>query len=61
MSLFGTVYYAYAGLPGILTIVNAINPANTKGFIGMIIGSVLAVVVPAVLVMIVGFDDPKEK
>ncbi|MCF2626317.1 PTS transporter subunit EIIC [Fusobacterium perfoetens] len=61
MSFFGTVYYAYAGLPGILTIVNAINPNNTTGFIGMVIGSALAVIVPAVLVMIVGFDDPKEK
>ena len=60
MSFFGTVYYAYAGLPGILTIVNAINPNSTTGFIGMVLGSVLAVVVPAVLVMIVGFDDPKE-
>ena len=27
----------------------------------MVIGSVLAVVIPAVLVMVVGFDDPKEK
>lgn len=61
MSFFNTVYYAYAGLPGILTIVNAINPANTKGFIGMVIGSVLAIIVPMILVLVVGFDDPKEK
>lgn len=61
MSFFNTVYYAYAGLPGILTIVNAINPADTKGFIGMVIGSVLAIIVPMILVLIVGFDDPKEK
>lgn len=61
MSFFNTVYYAYAGLPGILTIVNAINPSDTKGFIGMVIGSILAIVVPIILVMVVGFDDPKEK
>ena len=61
MSFFNTVYYAYAGLPGILTIVNAINPNDTKGFIGMVIGSVLAIVVPMILVLVVGFDDPKEK
>ncbi len=61
MSFFNTVYYAYAGLPGILTIVNAINPNDTKGFIGMVIGSVLAIVVPMILVIVVGFDDPKEK
>ena len=61
MSFFNTVYYAYAGLPGILTIVNAINPNGTKGFIGMVIGSVLAIVVPMILVLVVGFDDPKEK
>lgn len=61
MSFFNTVYYAYAGLPGILTIVNAINPNDTKGFIGMVIGSVLAIVIPMILVLVVGFDDPKEK
>ena len=61
MSFFNTVYYAYAGLPGILTIVNAINPNDTKGFIGMVIGSVFAIVVPMILVLVVGFDDPKEK
>lgn len=61
MSFFNTVYYAYAGLPGILTIVNAINPTDTKGFIGMVIGSVLAIIVPMILVIVVGFDDPKEK
>lgn len=61
MSFFNTVYYAYAGLPGILTIVNAINPNDTKGFIGMVIGSILAIIVPIILVMVVGFDDPKEK
>ena len=61
MSFFNTVYYAYAGLPGILTIVNAINPNDTKGFIGMVIVSVLAIVVPMILVLVIGFDDPKEK
>lgn len=61
MSFFNTVYYGYAGLPGILTIVNAINPNDTKGFIGMVIGSVLAIVVPMILVLVIGFDDPKEK
>lgn len=61
MSFFNTVYYAYAGLPGILTIVNAINPENTKGFIGMVIGSAIALIVPIILVQLVGFDDPKEK
>ena len=61
MSFFNTVYYAYAGLPGILTIVNTINSNDTKGFIGMVIGSVLAIIVPMILVLVVGFDDPKEK
>lgn len=61
MSFFNTVYYAYAGLPGILTIVYAINPNDTKGFIGMVIGSILAIIVPMILVLVVGFDDPKEK
>ena len=59
MSFFGTVYYAYAGLPGILTIVNAINPSNSTGFTGMVIGTAIALVLPAILVIITGFDEKK--
>lgn len=70
ISLFGTQYYAYAGLPGLLTTVNAICPtdpatlsklnltANAMSFPGMIIGTVATIVITIVLVMIVGCDEP---
>ncbi len=34
-SFFNVAYYAYAGLPGALTVVNAINPENPSSIIGM--------------------------
>lgn len=33
-SFFGSYYYAYAGLPGVLTLVNSISPDNPSSFIG---------------------------
>ena len=57
-SFFGTYYYAYAGLPSLLTIVNAISPANPMSFVGEAIGIGIAIVVTMLLVFIVGFDDP---
>lgn len=60
-SFFRSYYYAYAGLPGLLTIVNAINPDNPASFIGEVVGCLIAIVGAIVLVQIVGFDDPKEE
>ncbi|WP_312837046.1 glucose PTS transporter subunit IIA [Pantoea sp.] len=57
-SLFGSYYYAYAGLPGLLTIVNAISPDNPMSFIGELTGVVTTLVVTLVLVFIVGFKEP---
>ena len=61
MSFFHTVYYAYAGLPGILTIVNAINPEHFSRFIGMLVGVGVTVVLTVVFIQIVGFVEPKNK
>lgn len=61
IALFGTRQYAYAGLPGMLTIVNAQSDSNPTSLIGAIIGSLVAFVLAAVLVYVVGFDDPVEK
>lgn len=57
-SFFNSVYYAYAGLPGLLTIVNAIGE-NNMSFIGEAIGVAIGVIGTIILVQIVGFDDPK--
>lgn len=69
ISLFGTQYYAYAGLPGLLTTVNTICPtdpdtlaslnlaANPASFPGMMIGVLATVVITVALVMVIGYGD----
>lgn len=60
-ALFGSRYYAYAGLPGLLTTVNAISADNPTSFPGMMIGVAVTVVAAIVLTVIIGFDDPVEQ
>ena len=57
-SFFGSMYYIYSGLPGLLTIVNAISPKNPSSFIGEIVGCGIAIIGSIVLVQIIGFDEP---
>lgn len=57
-SFFNSYYYAYAGLPSLLTSVNAIHADNPTSFIGEIIGCAIGVIGAIILVQIVGFDDP---
>ncbi len=59
MSFFNAMYFAYAGLPGLLTIVNAINPTEMSKFVGMVVGTVVSIVATIILVQIVGFDETK--
>lgn len=59
MSFFDTMYFAYAGLPGLLTIVNAINPTEMSKFVGMVIGTVVSIVATIILIQVVGFDETK--
>lgn len=61
MSFFHSAYYAYAGLPGPLTIVNAISKDAPMSFAGELIGCAVAVVVAIVLIQVIGFDDPKSE
>lgn len=61
MSFFNSAYYAYAGLPGPLTVVNAISKDAPMSFIGELIGCAVAVVIAIVLIQVIGFDDPKSK
>lgn len=61
MSFFHSAYYAYAGLPGPLTVVNAISKNAPMSFIGEIIGCAIAAVIAIVLIQVIGFDDPVSK
>ncbi|MDU5190674.1 glucose PTS transporter subunit IIA [Mixta calida] len=58
-SLFGSYYYAYAGLPGVLTIVNAISPENPMSFIGELTGVLVTMAATFILVFLVGFREPE--
>lgn len=57
-SFFHTTYYVYAGIPGLLTVINAITPGNYTPFTGMLVGAAISVVGAALLVQVIGFDDP---
>ena len=61
MSFFHSAYYAYAGLPGLLTIVNAISKDAPMSFIGEVLACVIAFVITIVAIQIVGFDDPVDE
>ena len=60
-SFFNVAYYAYAGLPGLLTVVNAINPENPTSIMGIAIGCAIAVIGSIILVQIVGFGEESEE
>lgn len=59
-SLFGSLYYAYAALPGLFTLVNAISPDAPMSFIGELVGAGTAIVLTIVMVQFIGFEDPQE-
>lgn len=61
MSFFNAMYFAYAGLPGLLTIVNAINPGEMSKFVGMIVGTLVSIVATIILIQVVGFDEKENK
>lgn len=61
MSFFHSAYYAYAGLPGLLTIVNAISPDAPLSFLGEALGCGIAIIITVVLIQIIGFEDPKSE
>lgn len=56
---FTPYYYTYAALPGPLTIVNAINPEHSGSFIGVLLGSAIALFGPVLLIQILGTGEAK--
>jgi beta-glucoside PTS system EIICBA component len=60
-SFFNPYYFAYAGLPGPLTIVNGINADYPTSVWGILIGSVIAIVLPIILIQIFGFGEDTAK
>lgn len=56
-SFFHPYYFAYAGLPGPLTIVNGINEKFPTSIWGILIGAAIAVILPVVLIQIFGYGE----
>lgn len=59
-SLFNTAYYVYAGIPGMLTIVNAISSENPSSIIGMLLGAAIAFFGAIIIVQIMGISEKEE-
>lgn len=58
-SFFKPYYFAYAGLPGPLTLVNGINSDYPSSIVGLLIGTTIALILPIVLIQILGFGEEK--
>lgn len=58
--LFHSTYYAYAGLPGPITFVNALGNGDMGSMTGAVLATVIAVAGAFILVQAVGFEDPEE-
>lgn len=56
-SFFTPYYFAYAGLPGLLTIVNGISSDYPTSIIGILIGVVIALILPVVLIQMFGYGE----
>lgn len=56
-SFFHPYYFAYAGLPGPLTIVNGISKQFPTSIWGILIGAAIAVILPVVLIQIFGYGE----
>lgn len=56
-SFFNPYYFAYAGLPGPLTLVNGISEDVPTSIWGLLIGAAIAIVLPVILIQIFGFGE----
>ncbi len=57
VAFFGSKNYVYAGLPGLLTTVNAISADAPMSFPGMLAGCGISIVAAVILVQIIGCDE----
>lgn len=60
-SFFTPYYFAYAGLPGPLTLVNGISEEVPSSIWGLLIGAAIAIVLPIILIQIFGFGEDTAK
>ncbi|MFY0762375.1 beta-glucoside-specific PTS transporter subunit IIABC [Metabacillus dongyingensis] len=60
-SFFNPYYFAYAGLPGPLTIVNGINADYPMSIWGILLGAVIAILLPIILIQLFGYGEETAK
>lgn len=60
-SFFHPYYFAYAGLPGPLTIVNGISQDYPMSIWGILIGCAIAIILPVVLIQVFGYGEDAAK
>lgn len=58
-SFFTPYYFAYAGLPGPLTLVNGISEEYPMSIWGILIGVAIAIILPVILIQIFGYGEDK--
>lgn len=56
-SLFGAHYFAFAGLPGPITVFNALNSEFPMSFWGELLGVMIALILPVILIQIFGYGE----
>lgn len=56
----GAVQYVYAGLPGLVSIVNSMSSENSKSFLACLAGSVIAIIGTIVTILILGYEENTE-
>lgn len=61
VAILGAVQYVYAGLPGLLSTVNAISPDNPASFPACMIGAAVTMVGVVASIMILGYENKSEK
>ncbi len=60
-SFFNPKYYAYAGLPGPITIVNGYSASNPSSIWGIVIGALIAFILPIILIQVLGYGEDTTK
>ncbi|UYP09837.1 beta-glucoside-specific PTS transporter subunit IIABC [Priestia megaterium] len=60
-SFFHPYYFAYAGLPGPLTVVNGISQDYPMSIWGILIGCAIAIILPVVLIQVFGYGEDAAK
>ena len=58
-AIFGAKQYVYAGLPGLLSTVNAMSKDNPRSFIACMAGVIVTIIGTIVTIMILGYEDKK--